>query len=495
MKKPTFTPVFVGSSLFIYFILLCSLFARDSFFRFLSWARNTFVLNVSWFYVLVIFLLFLVCLYLIFGRYGNIRLGKDQNARPRYNFATWLSMLFSAGMGTGLLFSGVYEPLTHYFYPPVGQGGTPEAVDLSFRLTFLHWGFSGWAVYAFVGLAMAYLCFHKGLAFRFSSMLYPVFKKQVGGKLGDLIDVLAIAAILFGVATSLGRGALQINGGLHELFGLPVSALMQGLVIAVITGLATASVLSGLDRGIRRLSELNIVLCLFLIGFVLFLGPTSFLLNSLVEYTGAYLQNLIASMTWLQTLGDTQWRSSWTILYWAWWIAWAPFVGSFIARISEGRTIREFVAGALFVPVMLTFLWFMVFGGTAIHYHVKDVMDLQPFLKTEYALVVFKFFEHFPFAQAVSLITVIAIVIFFVTSSDSASYVVDQIARGRSQPSPGQKIYWAVLEGAVAALLLFTGGVKSLELFVIVVTFPLSLILLFVCYNFFQSLRLAEKPA
>lgn len=495
MRKPAVTPVFIGSSLLIFFILLCSLFARDSFFRFLSWARDTFVLNVSWFYVLVIFLLFLVCLYLIFGRYAKVRLGRDQNARPRYNFATWLSMLFSAGMGTGLLFSGVYEPLHHYFYPPVGEGATPEALALSFRLTFLHWGFSGWAVYTFVGLAMAYLCFHKGRAFRFSSMLPATFCRRAGGKAGDLIDVLAIAAILFGVATSLGRGALQINGGLHELFGLPVSAAMQGLVIAVITGLATASVLSGLDRGIRRLSELNVVLCLFLIGFVLFLGPTSFLLNSLIEHTGAYFQNLIASMTWLETLGDSQWRSGWTILYWAWWIAWAPFVGSFIARISEGRTIREFVAGALFVPVVLTFLWFAVFGGTAIHYHVQGAMDLQPFLKTEYALIVFKFFEHFPFAQAVSLVTVVAIVIFFVTSSDSASYVVDQIARGRSRPSPGQKIYWAVLEGAVAALLLFTGGVKSLELFVIVVTFPLSLILLFVCHSFFQSLRASEKPA
>ena len=260
-------------------------------------------------------------------------------------------MLFSAGMGTGLLFSAVWEPLYHWFFPESGQGGSLESIDRSFQITFLHWGFAGWAVYTFMGLAVACLSFRKGLPLRVSSLLHSLLKGKTNGVIGISIDILASTAILCGVATTLGRGTLQINSGLKEMLNIPFSGLTQALIIIAITFIATCSLLSGLNRGIRRLSELNILLCLLLMVFVFCFGPTVKLLNSFVEYFGAYLQNSFASITQVESLGSVEWRSQWTVFYWAWWIAWSPFVGIFIARISEGRTIRQFVFGALLFPL------------------------------------------------------------------------------------------------------------------------------------------------
>ena len=404
-----------------------------------------------------------------------------------------MAMLFSAGMGTGLVFSGVYEPLYHYLYPPTGQGGTASALSVSFQLTFLHWGFAGWAVYTLMGLAIAYLC--KNRTLKISCMLYPVLnpdrlthrRPPFISKFETAVDILSVTVILFGLATTLGRGALQINSGLQELFGLPYSRWAQSGIIFVITFIVALSLLSGLNKGIRRLSELNIFICVFLLLLVLFAGPTAFLLNSFVEHSGAYLQNLLSNMTRVHSLGSVKWRSQWTILYWAWWIAWAPFVGLFIARISEGRTIKQFVTGCLIVPSALSILWFVVFGGTAVKYQSAGLMDLGPVLQTEYSQALFEFLKHLPFTGFISSLALFAAGVFFVTSSDSASYVVHGMS-GKT-PSRLHKLYWVFLEGALAMTLVYFGGMKSLELLVIVMAFPFSLLLCLICFGFFKELK------
>ena len=492
IKKTFWNPIFTGSFFLIFLVLFLAFSAPALFFSVLSWIQNVFVINISWFYVLLVFFFFCFCIYMAFGPYRKVRLGPS--SRPKYTRFTWIAMLFSAGMGTGLLFSGVYEPLYHYFHPPVGTGGTPESLQLSFQLTFLHWGFSGWAIYTVMGLAFAYFSFCKGFPWRISSICYPVstqnpVKRETSGIGGTAIDVLSVTVILFGVATTLGRGAMQINSGLKELFGISYSQLSQSVIISVITLAATASLLSGLDKGIRRLSELNIFVCVFLLLFILFTGPTAFLMDSFVEYSGAYLQNLLGSMTWVHSLGSTEWRSQWTILYWAWWIAWAPFVGLFIARISKGRTIQEFVLGSLLIPSLVSCIWFVVFGGTAIQYHLIGEMNLVSLLKTEYSMVVFEFLKLFPFTKLISVVTLFAVVIFFVTSSDSASYVIHNISNRTGKPSYFGKTYWALLEGVLAMVLIYFGGIEALQLLVIIVAFPFSLLLCFICYSFLKELR------
>ncbi len=493
------SPILVGSSLLVLLILSLAMAVPVVFQSILSWVQNVFVLYFSWFYVLLVFSFFCICLYLAFGPYRKLRLGKA--LKPQYSFFTWIAMLFSAGMGTGLLFSGVYEPVYHYLYPPTGQGGTEQALALSFQLTFLHWGFSGWAVYTLMGLAIAYLC--KNRPPKISCMLYPIRlsalwpltskqpspenKKTTSSAFGTAVDILSVTVILLGLATTLGRGALQINYGLEDLFNLPYSRLSQSGIILVLTLIATLSLLSGLNKGIRRLSELNIIVCFLLLLFVLFAGPTAFLLGAFVEHSVFYLKYIWSAMIGAHTLGSAEWRSKWTILYWAWWIAWAPFVGLFIARISEGRSIRQFVLGALIVPTAVSCFWFVIFGGTAIQLQSAGAMDLKPILQTEYSGALFEFLKHLPFTPIMSALALFAVGVFFVTSSDSASYVIHTMSCKRA--SRFNKVYWALLEGLLAMTLIYFGGIKSLELLVIVMAFPFALLLCLICFAFFKELK------
>ena len=479
-------PINVGASLFVVFILSLSIFFPKILFTTLSWIQDIFVIQISWFYVLAIFLLFCLCLYLIFSSYGDLRLG--DLSQPKYSNFTWISMLFSAGMGTGLLFSSVYEPLYHYVFPPFGQGMTEDALNLSYQLTFLHWGFSGWIIYACMGMIFAYFCLYKKFPFRLSYMLYPFLGDKVKGPIGYIIDIFVVIAILFGVACSLARGALQASSGIQDMFEFSMSPrIQQVIIISGITICATLSVLSGLDKGIRRLSEMNIILCLLLLLFVLVMGPTVYIFNSFVEQSGAYLQNLISQFTQIRSLGSSEWRSQWTILYWAWWFAWSPFVGVFIAKISEGRTLRSFILGVILVPSIISFLWFTVFGGTAIYYQMNQLIDLSPLLKSDASLTLFKFLEAFPFYFVTSIASLIAIILFFVTSSDSASYVIHNISS--SKTSHKGRIYWSVMEGTLALILLVSGGLRSLELLVIITAFPFTVLLLVACYGFLKELK------
>jgi len=450
--------------------------------------------QAGWFYILSVNIFLVFSLYLLFSRFGRIRLGGPE-ARAEFSVWGWFAMLFSAGMGIGLLFWSVAEPMYHFQDPPTGEGQTIEAAKQAMNLTFFHWGFHAWGIYAVVGLALAFFAFNRGLPLSIRSAFYPILRDRIHGPIGDLIDILAVVATLFGVATSLGFGVSQVNAGLSHVFtGIPLEIWVQVILIALITAMATASVVIGLDGGIRRLSELNMWLGLILILFVLFLGPTLFVLDGLVQNIGAYIQALPRLSTWTETYQGSTWQNDWTIFYWAWWIAWSPFVGMFIARISRGRTIREFLLGVMFVPTTLTFIWLTVFGNSAIYeelFGTGGILDTLNESGSEMAL--FALLEHYPLAIVTSLLSVIVVVTFFVTSSDSGSLVIDIItAGGHTNPPVKQRIFWAVMEGLVAAVLLLGGGLGALQTAAITTGLPFTIVLLFLCYSLYKGLHMTH---
>nr|VFJ99107.1 MAG: choline/glycine/proline betaine transport protein [Candidatus Kentron sp. H]VFJ99287.1 MAG: choline/glycine/proline betaine transport protein [Candidatus Kentron sp. H]VFK04602.1 MAG: choline/glycine/proline betaine transport protein [Candidatus Kentron sp. H] len=443
----------------------------------------------GWFYHASITFCLFFCLWLCLSRYGKIRLGGDDE-RPKYGYLTWFSMLFSAGMGIGVLFWSVAEPITHFTHPPMGEAGTPEAAAQAMNFTLLHWGLHGWAVYAIVGLGLAYVAYRRHQPLTFRCILYPLFGERVRGPIGDAIDIFAVLGTMFGVATTLALGAQQINAGLSHLLGVEVSMSAQLWLIAGITAMATASVVSGLDRGICWLSRLAIWLALPLLLFLLFAGPTLAVLQSVIESTGHYLYAIGRQGLWSDLGGSTEWQGDWTLFYWAWWIAWSPFVGMFVARISRGRTVREFVLGVLFVPTLVSCLWFGLFGGLALDFVAAGNQVLANAVEENFAVAIFVFFDAFPATALLSVIGVAIIIIFFVTSSDSASLVIDYIAAGGDpDPPKRQRVFWATTEGAVAAMLLVSGGIAPMRTFQLITGLPLAVILLLICYAIVRLLR------
>jgi choline/glycine/proline betaine transport protein len=444
----------------------------------------------GWLLILIVQGFLLYCIYLALSRFGHIRIG-GPGARPDFSRPTWFAMLFSAGMGIGLLFYGVAEPVIHFHNPPRIPGGTTEAATRAMDLTFLHWGFHAWSIYALVGLALAYFSYNRGLPLTIRSAFHPLLGKRIYGPAGTAIDVLAVVATLFGVATSLGYGVTQINTGLGFLFGVPVSSEVQILLIMGITLVATASVVSGLNRGIRRLSEINLVAAITLLLFLLIGGPTLFLLKSTVQNTGHYLQNLMLLGSWTESyrMGST-WQGDWTLFYWTWWIAWSPFVGMFIARISRGRTVREFLGGVLLVPAMLSFVWFSVFGGSAIYAEMFQGANVAAAVNDDIATALFKLLELYPFASITSSLAIFLVFVFFITSSDSGSLVIDIItAGGNLNPPVAQRIFWALTEGVVAAVLLAGGGLLALQTAAISTGLPFALILAAMCVGLYRALK------
>jgi choline/glycine/proline betaine transport protein len=455
--------VFWGAAgLILLFVILCllNISRMNAVFLLLqSWIAE----KAGWFYVLSVNVFLILCLYLLFSRFGAIRLGGPK-AQPEFTYWGWFAMLFSAGMGIGLVFYSVAEPISHYHQPPFGQGDTIESAQLSMSFTLLHWGFHCWSIYALVGLALAFFSFNRGLPLTLRSAFYPLLGEKIHGPIGNLVDILAAMATLFGLATSLGLGVKQINAGLSYVFGIQQSTTIQVVLIAVITSFATISVVLGLDRGIRRLSLLNMWLALSLLLFVLFSGPTLFLLDALIQNIGQYLRNLPELATWTETYHQTNWQDEWTLFYWGWWIAWSPFVGMFIARISRGRTVREFLLGVLLVPTLMTAVWITVFGNTALYIELFGNGGLVEAVSKNLAVALFVLLEQFPLAQMSSLLGIVVVVIFFVSSSDSASLVVDIItAGGNTNPPVKQRIFWASMEGVVAAVLLLGGGLQALR--------------------------------
>jgi choline/glycine/proline betaine transport protein len=451
---------------------------------------------LGWYYMLVVTAFLVFALYLMFGRYGGVRLG-DQFETPRFSYAAWFAMLFSAGMGIGLLFWSIAEPMYHYLAPPHAAAGTSAAASEAMRYTFFHWGLHAWAIYIVVGLALAYYAYRHNLPLLIRSSLYPFIGDRIYGPWGHLVDVLALFGTLFGVATSLGFGVMQINAGLNFVFGIEESTFMQIMLVAGITLIAVVSVALGIDKGIKRLSHFNIGLSVLLIALLLVMGPTVFIFRILVESTGNYVQHLPEMSLWADTIDDSGWATRWTIFYWGWWISWAPYVGMFIARVSRGRTIRGFIAGVLLAPTAAGFVWLAAFGGTAMSYELDGVADLTGAVAVNFSTALFVTLEAMPLwnwlAVTVMALATVLVVTFFVTSSDSGSLVVDTLASGDVRnPTVVQRVYWAVLEGVVAAILLLAGGLVALQAAAISVGLPFSIVMLIMVIGLWRSLHTTE---
>lgn len=441
--------------------------------------------------MLTVAIILIATLYAALSRFGEIKLGPD-HSEPDFRDPTWYSMLFAAGMGIGLMFFGVAEPVMHFLEPPTGEGGTALAARHALGITFFHWGLHAWAIYAIVALILAYFSFRHGLPLTLRSALYPMLGDRIYGPIGHAVDIFAIIGTVFGVATSLGVGVSQINTGLNHLFGIPVGVNAQVVLIILACGLATISAANGVNKGIKILSEFNMVLAILLMLFVMLTGPTVFLLQTFVENIGVYLSGMVSRTFNLYAYEPSDWIGGWTVFYWGWWISWSPFVGVFIARISRGRTIRQFVGGVLLMPTGFIFLWMTAFGDTAIHMIMTQGMtDLADTVSADATMALFIFLEKLPWSTVMSTLAVAMVLVFFVTSADSGALVVDQLAAGGAQNPPvWQRIFWSVMMGAAAIVLLLADGLTALQTATIATALPFSAILLVAIWGLFKALRL-----
>jgi len=488
-------PVFITSSILIIGFIIFGAFFTETAGALFSYLQSFITTNFGWFFILLMNMALVFCIYLIASRYGDIRLGQ-QTERPQYSLGSWIGMLFSAGIGIGLVYWGTAEPLYHYMAPPMAEPETMEAAKQAMNISFLHWGLHAWAIYTIVALSLAYFHFRRGLPLSIRSTLYPILGQKIYGRWGHTVDILAVFGTMFGVVTSLGLGVMQINSGLENLFGLPNSLAVQFVIIAFITLLACGSLMLGLDKGIKRLSDLNMGLTGLLLAFIVILGPTLFIFDSFFENIGNYLAAVVPLSFWGESYSGTDWQSGWTIFYWAWWVSWAPFVGVFIARISRGRTIREFTLGVLLIPMTILFFWFTAFGGVAIHMELLAALDpalvspgLIEAVQADTGSAIFKLVEYYPFAKPITLLIVIMIVLWFVTSSDSASFVIDMLtAGGDTNPPKIQRLFWATAEGFIAAILLAAGGLGALQAAAIVAGLPFAIVIFAMMYALWRGL-------
>jgi len=450
--------------------------------------QATIAQSLGWYYVLVVGVFLVFVVWIGASRFGHLRLGEDDE-QPRYRYVSWFAMLFTAGMGIGLVFWSVAEPLSHLASPPRAEPNTPEAATEAMRWTFFHWGLHAWAVYLVVGLSLAYFAYRRGLPLSMRSALYPLIGDRINGWAGDAVDIFAVFGTMFGVATSLGLGILQVNAGLASIGLVEQSLTVQLVLITAVTAGALASLLAGLDKGILRLSVTNLALGGVLLLFVAAVGPTLFALGGLVEQLGVYLQTLPETTLWTETLSGTgEWQIDWTIFYWGWWISWSPFVGLFIARVSRGRSIREFVFGVLLVPAGFTFVWLAVFGNTAFAADAEAGGAIADAVAQDPAIALFALLDTLPLTLVMSLLAILLIAVYFVTSSDSASLVIDQLTKTPGVESPRrQRAFWAVLEGAVAAVLLIAGGLGALQTAAITTAVPFSLIMLIAIWGLIRA--------
>ena len=491
-------PVFMISALLAVSVVAVTLMFREL-------AAETFASVRVWvttafdsFFLISANLFVVYCLLVALSPLGRVRLG-GREAQPRYGYAGWLAMLFAAGVGIGLMFFGVLEPVTHTLTPPLGvdAADVDTARALGMSAAIFHWGLHAWAIYAIVGLSLAFFCFNRGMPLTMRSAFYPVFGRAAWGAVGHAVDIVAVLATLFGLAVSLGLGAEQITGGLHYLFGVPGGNATKIVVIAVIISIALGSVIAGLDRGVKRLSELNMGMAAALWLFVLVTGPTLLIITGIGQSVIDYVHYLPALSGWVDRT-DTAFVHDWTVFYWAWWISWSPFVGMFIARISYGRTVREFILWALVIPTLIGLVWMATFGGTALDQLFSDgyrgVADAVP------ELALFKMLEQLPLTSFVSTASVLLIAIFFVTSADSGALVMDTITAGGKMDVPvQQRVFWCVLAGMVAVALMLGGGINSLQSMTISIALPFGIVLLVMCVGLLQGLRreaaLPDRPA
>ena len=496
-KQTSFNPLVIGATLFFVVLLVAMiLIAPEQTQTLLNAAKSGIFANFSWFYVLAfsVFLGFLVILSV--SSLGNIKLGNDEE-EPEFGFLSWLAMLFAAGMGVGLMFFGVAEPLTHYL-SDITTGTAEHKQQEALLHTLFHWGIHAWAVYGTIALALAYFGFRYKLPLALRSCFYPLLKERINGKLGDLIDIMALLATLFGIITTLGFGASQLGAGLHQLGWISENSFsLQMVVIAVVMSLAIFSAISGVGKGVKILSELNLTLAFSLLIFVLVAGPTLYLLSAFSDNIGTYLSNLVqlSFKTYVYEQEHTAWFSGWTILYWAWWCSWAPFVGLFIARISKGRTIREFIFGVLVIPSMFGILWFTVFGNTAIWLNDGEAAGALGQMISSPETLLFKFLDYLPLSGVTGLVSLVVISLFFITSADSGIYVLNNIAsRDKSLAAPRwQAVMWGVLMSVVAIVLMQSGGLANLQAMTLLVALPFAMLMLLMCFSLWKGLNADKK--
>lgn len=500
LKEHTSPPVFITSGVLAVALVVWGVVSPASLGGVADSVNSWITTYFEWLYIFSasFFLVFVVII--MASRYGQVRLGPSDST-PEYGNLSWFAMLFTAGMGIGLVFYAVSEPVTHFTGPPTGQANTPEAAQNAMLYTFYHWGLHPWAIYIALGMTLGYFAFRKGLPLRPASALYPLIKERIYSWPGYLVDVLAVFGTLFGIATSLGIGGQQVGAGLENLFGIENTPGLQITLILAITSVAVVSVMLGIDKGIRNLSLINLWLALVLMLFVFFFGPTSNLLNSLTANIGVYIQQLpgLSFQTFPGNGNGTaqSWQDTWTLFYWGWWMSWSPFVGMFLARISYGRTIRSFAAGALFAPVGASFVWLTIFGDSALRL-LQDNPD-DPLATADAETAIFGLIDGLPVSSIIatlaSVVAIIVVVLFFATSSDSGSLVVDILTNG-GDPHPRwqQRLFWAVLEGVIAAVLLAAGAatgedaLSALQTASIVAGLPFCIVLLFMCMGLVRGL-------
>ncbi|MEZ5739802.1 MAG: BCCT family transporter [Burkholderiaceae bacterium] len=492
-------PVFVVSAaLIVTFVIITSIYQEGAS-EFFGWLRPTMTSSFDWLLVIACNLFVLFCLFLIVSPYGSVRLG-GREATPDYSYTGWFAMLFAAGMGIGLMFFGVSEPISHFSSSFADTAGSPEswaplggaagdaeaARRLGMAATIFHWGLHPWAIYAVVALSLAFFTYNRGLPLTLRSAFYPLLGERVWGWMGHVIDTLAVFATLFGLATSLGFGAEQALAGLNHVFGIEVTNVNKVILIVCITAVALLSVVAGLDAGVKRLSELNMILALGLLLFVIIVGPTLAILSGFALNLSAYVQELPALSNFIGR-DDTNFYNGWTAFYWAWWISWSPFVGMFIARVSRGRTVREFLICVLLIPSLVCVLWMTAFGGTAISQIVTD--GYQAVAEADLPVKLFLMLEQLPFASISSVVAIVLVIVFFVTSSDSGSLVIDTITAGGKVDAPvAQRIFWACFEGLAAIVLLLAGGLSALQAAAVTTGLPFAVVLLFMCVSLFKGL-------
>ncbi|QGK70785.1 BCCT family transporter [Allosaccharopolyspora coralli] len=498
LRTHTNPPVFIISGVIAIALVLWGVIAPGALSTAASGANTFITMNFEWLYIIAASFFLIFVIVLMCSRYGSVRLGPP-DSKPEYSKLAWFAMLFTAGMGIGLVYYAVSEPVSHYLEPPTGEGGTQEAAANAMNLTFFHWGLHPWAIYIVLGVSLGYFAFRRGLPLRPAAAFYPLIGERMNGWIGNTIDILAVFGTLFGLATSLGLGGQQVGAGLETLFGIENTTFLQVVLILAITAVAVVSVMLGIDKGIRNLSLINLWLAFALMIFVFVFASSRDLLNALAANVGTYLQNLPLTSfeTYPGSESAQEWQGTWTLFYWGWWISWSPFVGMFLARISYGRTIRSFIAGALFAPVGASMVWLTVFGDAALN-RLQD-NPANPIGEASAETALFVLFSQLPIPEILaglaSVVAIIVVVLFFATSSDSGSLVVDILTNG-GDPHPRwqQRLFWAILEGVIAAILLLAGAasgedaLSALQTASILAGLPFCIVLLFTCVGLVRGL-------
>ena len=482
--------VFFSAVIVIILSLVFTLLFQEQADYYFSIAQDYVSAHGGWIYTLSVNLFIIFCLYMAFGRYGSIRIGGPK-AKPEFSLWAWFAMLFSAGIGNGLVLFSIADPVRDFLNPPRLAGAEPALIaQEAINFSFLHHGVHGWAIYSVVGLSLAYFTFNRKMPLTLRSAFYPLLGNRIYGWMGDVIDIMAVITTLFGLATTIGFGVGQINSGLTHVFGVPSSLFYQVLIIVAVTLAATISAFSGVNKGVKRLSELNVRVAIAIFVLVLILGPTTFILKSYIQNLGSYIVNFVDMSTWTESLRGTDWQKTRTIMYWGWWISWSPFVGTFIARISKGRTIKEFILCVLILPALVTFLWFSAFGGTTMRDILLGDTALIAAVGDNISTALYVFFDKFPFAVLLKVLGLILISSFIITSADSGALVMNNITSGGKLNTPRfQRVIWAVATGAIAAVLMYGGGLNALQTAVTISGLPFAILLVMMCFSLLSGLK------